>query len=266
MYRSDLDTRHKSGAVAAVAAIHAALALALLHMSGTVDLTDPQDALSVFDVTEVPPPPPEPPPPPPKESQVQKPKDKEGGSAPKNIRSEATPVVAPKPKIEVPTESKVAASETPRQGTDPTQGASNVRGPGTGAGGIGTGTGSGGSGNGPGGGGSGISVRQQRVAGRITNRDYPRGVRPVAPVERVMVWFTVDIDGRAKNCTVKGSSGNRVLDAVTCRLIEQRFRYRPARNAAGQPVRVETGYVQEWFSRGYVPGPLPGQNEAWQPG
>ena len=48
---------------------------------------------------------------------------------------------------------QIAASRTPRQGTAPTQGASDVRGPGTGAGGAGTGTGSGSGGNGPGGGG-----------------------------------------------------------------------------------------------------------------
>ena len=64
MYRTDLDTRHKSGAVTAVIAIHVALAMAFLHLSGTVDLTDPESALRVFDVTEVEPPAPEPPPPP----------------------------------------------------------------------------------------------------------------------------------------------------------------------------------------------------------
>src|SRR5262245_47961760 len=117
-------------------------------MSGRVDLADPQSILRVFDVNELTPPPP--PPPPLRRQQEPKPKEKEGGSAPKNIRSEATAVVAPKPEIETPTAQEIAASETPRQGTQPTQGASNVRGPGTGAGGVGNGTGSGAGGNGPG--------------------------------------------------------------------------------------------------------------------
>ena len=49
------------------------------------------------------------------QQQQPKPKEKEGGSAPKNIKSEATPVVAPKPKIVTPPVQKIAASETPRR-------------------------------------------------------------------------------------------------------------------------------------------------------
>src|SRR4051795_2378947 len=100
MYQSDLKTRDRSGAIAAVVAVHAALLFALLHISGRIDLPAPEEALKLFDVREVRPPPPPPPPPP--QRQQPKPKEKAGGSAPKNIRSEATPVVAPKPKIETP--------------------------------------------------------------------------------------------------------------------------------------------------------------------
>ena len=49
-YRSDLDAKDKGGAIAAVAAIHAALLFTFLNMSGRIDLTDPQATLSVFDV------------------------------------------------------------------------------------------------------------------------------------------------------------------------------------------------------------------------
>jgi len=52
-YQTDLGTKDKGGAIAAVIAIHAALLFAFLHLSGKVDLTDPQAALRVFDVTEV---------------------------------------------------------------------------------------------------------------------------------------------------------------------------------------------------------------------
>src|SRR5688572_5454505 len=101
MYRSDLEARHKSGAIAGVIAVHAALLFAFLQISGRIDLADPQSALRVFDLSDVPPPPP-PPPPLQQQRQKQKPKEKEGGSAPKNIKSEATPVVAPTPKIVIP--------------------------------------------------------------------------------------------------------------------------------------------------------------------
>src|SRR3954452_13983111 len=105
MYRTNLNNKDKGGAIAAVVAIHAALLFALLHMSGRIDLTDPQSALRVIDIGEGPPPPP--PPPPPQQQQKPKPKEKEGGSAPKNIRSEAPPVVAPTPVIVTPPVQKI---------------------------------------------------------------------------------------------------------------------------------------------------------------
>src|SRR4051812_23704881 len=124
MYRSDLNTRDKGGAITAVIAIHAALLFAFLNLSGKIDLPLPEEALKLFDVNQAKPPPP----PPPQPKQQPKPKEKEGGSAPKNIRSEATQVVAPKPKIKTPPVQPIATTETPRQGAAPTQGASDVRG------------------------------------------------------------------------------------------------------------------------------------------
>src|SRR5437763_10915212 len=116
MYRSTLGTRDRSGAIAAVIAVHAALLFALLHLSGKKPLAAEQSVLSVFDVNPPKPPPP-PPPPPPRQKQQPKLKEKHGGSAPKNIRSEATPVVAPTPRIPAP--SPIAATPTPRRGIAP---------------------------------------------------------------------------------------------------------------------------------------------------
>src|SRR5438874_68325 len=112
MYRSNLGAKHRSGAIAAVVAIHAALLLAFLHISGKISFGETQSVLRVFDVSAFKPPPP--PPPPPQRKTQPKPKAKEGGSAPKNIKSEATPVVAPAPKIPAPP--TIAATETPRRG------------------------------------------------------------------------------------------------------------------------------------------------------
>ena len=76
MYRSDLGTGHKSGAIIAAAAVNAAMLLAFLQMSGKIDLAEPQSALRVFDIGQKPPPPPPPPPP---QHQTPKPKGKGGG-------------------------------------------------------------------------------------------------------------------------------------------------------------------------------------------
>jgi protein TonB len=243
MYRSDLNTRDKSGAIALVVGIHAALLFALLHMSGKLSFADTRSALKLFDVTEAPPPPP---PPPPAQRQKQKPKEKEGGSAPKNIKSEATPVVAPKPRIEMPPVQKIATAEIPRQGTAPTQGASNVRGPGTGAGGTGTGTGSGTGGNGPGGGGDGgVADPPHLISPVLTGRDLPRDLLQQWPLGvPVFLRLRVDPQGYVSECNVLRGTGNPTIDNTMCNIAHDRLRFRPAVNRSGQAVAGWFGYAQ----------------------
>ena len=50
MYRSSLDARDKGGAIIAVVAIHVLLLFVLLHLSGKIDVVDPQAVLRVFDL------------------------------------------------------------------------------------------------------------------------------------------------------------------------------------------------------------------------
>jgi len=242
-YRTDLKPRDKGGAIAAVIAVHAVLLFALLHISGKIDIADPESVIRVFDVGQPPPPPP---PPPPTQKQQPKPKEKEGGSAPKNIKSEATPVVAPKPKIVTPPVQQIAASETPRQGTAPTQGASDVRGPGTGAGGAGTGTGSGTGGSGPGGGGdNGVAEPPHLVTPVLRGRDFPRDL-----IERwprgatVFMRLRVDARGYVSECAVDRGTGVAAIDSTMCNLAHDRLRFRPALNRAGQAVAGWFGYAQ----------------------
>jgi protein TonB len=242
MYRTDLNNKDKSGAIAAVVAIHAGLAFALLHLSGQVDLRDMQHPLRVFDINEVIPPPPPPPPPPPKQVQQPKPKKEEGGSAP-NIKSAATPIVAPPTRI--PIKSPVAVSETPAQGTAPTQGAAAVVGPGTGSGGSGTGTGGGTGAGAGGGGGGGIAERARLLSPSLRSRDFPSAFRRLLSSGRApFVMFTVLPNGRVANCRIYQSSGEPVLDNITCSLVMSRFVYRPAYNRRGEPVESQMAYRQ----------------------
>jgi periplasmic protein TonB len=243
MYRSDLGRRDKGGAIAAVIAVHAALLFALLHMSGKIDLADPQSVLRVFDVGQPPPPPPPPPPP---QQQRPKPKEKEGGAAPKNIKSEATPVVAPKPEIETPPIQKIAATETPRQGTAPTQGASDVRGPGTGSGGVGTGSGSGVGGSGPGGGGdNGVAEPPHLSTPVLRGRDFPSETLDRWPRgATIFLRLRVDARGYVSECTVDRGTGVAAIDSAMCNLAHDRLRFRPAVNRAGQAVAGWFGYAQ----------------------
>jgi protein TonB len=245
MYRSNLNTRDKGGAVAAVIAIHVALAFALLHMSGTIDLAQPERALEVFDLSAVKPPPP--PPPPPVQQAKQKPKAKEGASSPKNIKSEATPVVAPKPPIVLPVPPKIAVSETPREGAAPTQGAAPVRGPGTGAGGLGTGTGSGGAGSGNGGGGTGgrLVARTQLRTPVLTGRNFSRQLLDSWPRgAQVFTRLRIDANGFVIQCIVDRGTNIPQIDNEVCNQARLRLRFQPAITESGQRVADWFGYRQ----------------------
>jgi len=241
-YRTDVNARDKGGAILAVLAVHAVLLLALLNLSGTIDVRDADSALSVIDLAKPPPPPPPPPP----QRQQPKPREKEGGSGPKNVRSQATPVVAPKPRIETPPVQKIVASNTPRQGTSPTQGAANVAGPGTGAGGQGTGSGSGAGGNGPGGGGDNGVVEPPHLATPVlSGRDIPRDLLDRWP-GRATVFMRLRIDARGyvEECTVDRGTGIAAIDSALCNIAHSRLRYRPALNRSGQAVAGWAGYAQ----------------------
>jgi protein TonB len=244
MYRSDLNTRDKGGAVFAAAAINAALLFALLQASGRIDLTDPESAIRMFDISEEVPPPPEPIQQ--QDRERERPKEAEGAASPENIRSQATPVVAPKPRIALPLPVPMATTQTPNQGAQPTQGAADVPGPGTGAGGTGTGTGSGGSGSGSGGGGDGgVAYPPRLVTSDLRGRDFPRDLLGQWPRgAQIFLRLRVDARGRISECAVDRGTGVQAIDGVICNIAHERLRFRPAVNRLGQPVAGWIGYRQ----------------------
>ena len=95
-YRGTADTPSRAKAIAAVIAVHAALAAAILT-GLNVDMAERViERLQTIDIRLPPPPPPEPPPP---EREAKK-VDLEEGAAGK--KADPTPVVAPKPRIVIP--------------------------------------------------------------------------------------------------------------------------------------------------------------------
>ena len=225
------------------AAFHALLGYAFVTGLGVEIATSLGDDLKVFDVPEAPPPPPS------KEPvaarvRVEVP---EGEAAPPSLKAKASPVVAPPPKIrlDVPPPVPVAPLPMPATGNEKSSGASDIPGPGTGAGGEGAGTGSGGQGIGTGG---GIALPARRVSGSISGAgDYPRGARRAGIEGSVAVRFVVEADGTVTGCRVTKSTAGPELDATTCRLIERRFRYDPARDAGGRPVRETVSRTFDWL-------------------
>ena len=250
MYESRLSRKDRAATLAMVAAIHVALAFALINLSPPIRERLPEEVVEMFDVTE--------PPPPPEEAVVEQipaaqesaPKEEEGAASPENIRSHATPVVAPKPPIALPIPPPMPVTQTPNSGSERTQGASNVVGPGTGAGGVGTGTGSGGSGSGTGGGGSGGIATRPAVVRGITNRDYPNEVSRYWPRGgAVFIAVRVLPNGRATDCKINRSIGIPAIDQWTCKLVEERAIFRPATDPSGRPVAAWYGYIQSEVGR-----------------
>ena len=172
---------------------------------------------------------------------------REGEASPPNLRSKATEVVAPEPIVPPLIPPPIVASVTAGVGADASSGAADVPGPGTGSGGIGNGNGSGGSGDGDGGGYGGSPPRH--VRGRLKDSDYPSGLGESGVGGTVAVRYLVATDGRVTQCRVTRSSGTPELDETTCRLIRERFRFKPARDDQG---RIVPSYLVEnhsWISR-----------------
>ncbi len=88
-----------------------------------------------------------------------------------------------------------------------------------------------------------------RVAGELTNADYRRAGAAAGAAGTVVVGFRVRRDGAVDRCGVVRSSGVAAFDAATCRLIEQRFRYRPAQDAEGRPIDYEIRTDYTWQPR-----------------
>jgi protein TonB len=231
--RATVRPRERFVAAAAVILVQAALGLALLIGLRVQIITRPDVAQRLIDITLQAPPP-------------EQPKVEPKGAHSTPAVPKATP--APPGGTRGPQPSRAPPAVSPIVPIKPsaaTSGGGSASGPSAGAG---SGGGAGGQGYGAGEGG-GTDLEQ--IAGEITPRDYPRHLGNAGIGGRVGVLFTVGTDGRVTRCTVTRTSGIPELDALTCRLIQQRFRYRPSTDRYGRPVSDEVEGEHEWVaSRG----------------
>ncbi|GAC1580050.1 MAG: hypothetical protein NVS3B5_13470 [Sphingomicrobium sp.] len=246
MYSSDLSPRDRAGPALAVVLVHIGLGAMLLGMSGHLTPARVESTLKVIDLS-IPPPRPSPlPPPPTRPRHLLNPSSgKPNAPAAPAKKAEATPIAAPKPRILIPVPSPIVAGPVPNQGAAPSQGASTA-GQGAGAGGTGDGTGGGGTGNGTGGDGDdGTGTHPRPLFRPLNPGGFPRQlVEPLPPGARVLIIFTVQINGSISGCTVRQPSGSPALDALVCQLATQRFRYEPARHADGTAYAAKAAYMQ----------------------
>jgi len=234
-------SRDRIPAAIVAVALPGAMLFALIAGLGIHLDPDAGSPLSLFTVGPPPPPPPEQPEVRRRPSPSHRP---EGAASPPNLRSRATDIVAPE--IPLPTPPVVVTAPAPLLGNDASTGSAEVAGPGTGAGGVGNGLGSGGRGDGDGGGGE--ETPPEWRGGRLRDADFPDELRETTQGGTVGVRYTVLTSGRVANCRVTRSSGVAVLDALTCRLITARFRYRPSRDTAGRPVQADIVENHEWVN------------------
>ena len=221
------DPRSRAAALIAAVALQALLGWVLVSgLSARIAHVVEAD-LKVFDVA--PPPPPPAPRPVAIRHAARRPS---GAAAPPHVRATPTPVVAPPPAIVLPPPPvAVVAAPLPALGSDASAGAADA-GPGTGAGGAGNGRGSGSGGDGTGSGGSPARL----LRGAITGRDYPPEAKRAGIEGNLTTRYVVDTHGRIVRCSIVASSGSPVLDAATCRLVIDRYRFAPAHDASGRAV------------------------------
>jgi protein TonB len=229
-YRGTADRPDQAKAIAAVVAVHAALAFVIL--SG-IEVRNAREAVERMTTIAIERPPPRPPPRPRAEPKPRAMKKPEGATA---KQARPTPVVAPQPRL--PTSSPIPAAKVAGAGTSSNSGAALA----------GNGTGAGGAGSGIGGGGNGAGFTPAQKVTKIPNQEYRRLVA-VSGMERGTVGVAIRVtpDGIASNCRVLRSSGNSVADALMCQLTEQYVRFRPARDPYGRAVAQDVIWYPNWW-------------------
>lgn len=233
------DTRERVRGAVFAALVQGALLYALIAGLSVKMPHAIGESLKIFDAL----PEAAPPPPPTTKPHQVRSKRPEGAASPPNLRARASAIVAPPPIVPLIIPPPIVAAEKPGPGFQSTSGSADRVGPGTGAGGVGDGFGSGRFGDGDGGGGDDTPPRQTK--GRISDRDYPEAAADADNSGVVEVRYVVAANGRVPECAIVRSSGSAILDETTCRLIRERFRFKPSRDARGSP--VQSTIIQRHF-------------------
>ncbi|GGZ93122.1 TonB family protein [Novosphingobium arvoryzae] len=232
---ADLSTARSTrlGVVVLVVVLHVAALLGLIRAFApdfTAQVT--RTVLSTFSVTVVTPPP---------APQPSKEPEPAGAAAEAGKKAVAREVKADKPKVDI---AKTPAPKAASTGSANSSGAKDA-GAGTGAGGQGSGTGSGTGGTGTGG---GLTRKVEKIAGEINSaKDYPRDTRDLRKDDYVIIAITVSAEGKPTACRIHRPSKDAQANAITCTLALQRFRFKPATDAQGNPVASTYGWRQRWY-------------------
>jgi len=226
-YLGTADRPDRAKAIAAVVAVHVALAFVIVTGLNVRMVAQAVEQLKTFNLQT----PPVPPPPTPQP----KPQMKQPEGAPAK-KAEPTPVVAPPPRIPAP--SPIPAARVAGTGSASTAGAA-ASGNGTGASGNGYGTGGGGTG----------SFTPARKLTKIPNREYRRFASTGIPTGSVAISIRVNPDGSVSNCRIVRTSGSPYADSLMCQLTQEYVRFSPARDPSGRAIAEDVTWVPNWSPR-----------------
>lgn len=227
-HRRTIRPRERAFALGAVVVVQLLVGLALLRGLQVNVAPARQLAQRLIDITLA-----KPPPPPPIEPQRASREHSAPEAAPEKLGGTSGPKPAPALPTIVP--AVPAMPTAPPSGAGIGNGAAAGAGSGGGAGGVGLGSGDGG------------GTDAELISGDISPRDYPKRLGNAGVGGTASVTFTVEGNGRVTGCRVIASSGVPELDGLTCRLIEQRFVFRPATDRAGRAISEEIEWDQEWI-------------------
>ena len=231
-YSGNAKPPDRAKAIAAVAAVHIALAAVILTGLNVGKVRQAVEQLKTFDIREVPPPPPTPPPRP--APQPHKAPQPAAAPAPK---AQASPIVAPHPKVPAP--SPLPAAPAAGTGHAASSGASTA----------GSGTAAGGSGSGTGGGTDYSRFTPARLVSNIPSSEYRRLAATGIPSGLVGVTIRVQSDGSVANCRIARSSGDSAIDGLVCQLTVRYVRFSPARDPQDRAVAQDITYFPNWRRR-----------------
>jgi protein TonB len=231
--------RYQARSATATAAVVAALLTALVV--GLRGGTLPRQAYAggLLETFSVPPPPL---PPPVEHRHIVRTPKPNGKAAPAGSRARPTDLVLPPPTLVAPS-IVLPSSPVPGPGTADHAGVGDLRGTGQGTGGSGEGNGSGDDGTGNGSGGETAPVQRR---GKLKMHDFPDAAGEITRDWIVGVRYLVGIDGRVSQCEITKASGMPALDAITCSLIQKRFRFDPSRDGAHRPVPAWVVETHGW--------------------
>lgn len=91
-----------------------------------------------------------------------------------------------------------------------------------------------------------VATPARQRAGSISDADYPAAAIRTGSQGTSRMRISVGRTGAVTACEIIGSSGSPVLDATSCSLVQERFKYAPGLDAAGRPVESIVNRSVTW--------------------